>query len=102
MPDDKPVALVSLTDRTGLHELADALTSAGYRIIASPGTAAAIRALNLPCEEVEALTNDAPLFAGRVKTLHPKVFGGILARPTLPDDAAELKRHGIPPIAVVA
>ena len=101
MPPDSPVALISLTDRTGLPELAQALVSSGYRIVASTGTAAAIRALGVACEDVEALTEYAPLFSGRVKTLHPKVFGGILARRTA-EDAAELERHRIPLVDVVA
>jgi phosphoribosylaminoimidazolecarboxamide formyltransferase / IMP cyclohydrolase len=99
---DKPVALVSLTDRSGLKELAKALSTAGYRIVASSGTAAAIRALNLPCDDVESLTDYPALFGGRVKTLHPRVFGGILARPVLPSDAEELQMHNIQPVEVVA
>jgi phosphoribosylaminoimidazolecarboxamide formyltransferase / IMP cyclohydrolase len=102
VPQDRPVALVSLTDRTGLPELAHALIKAGYRIVASTGTAAAIRSLPLPCEDVEAITGFAELLGGRVKTLHPAVFGGILARPGRGDDTAELERYGISAVAVVA
>jgi phosphoribosylaminoimidazolecarboxamide formyltransferase/IMP cyclohydrolase len=102
VPLAKPVALISLTDRTGLKELANALTTAGYRIVASAGTAAAIRALNLACDDVEAVTDYPALFGGRVKTLHPRVFGGILARPTLASDADELEVHNIPRFEVVA
>ena len=102
MQHDKAVALVSLTDRSGLKELAQALKTAGYRIVASSGTAAAIRAFNLPCDDVESLTDYPALFGGRVKTLHPRVFGGILARPTLPSDADELEMHNIQPVEVVA
>jgi len=102
VPLDKPVALVSLTDRSGLKELAQALNTAGYRVVASSGTAAAIRALNLPCDDVESLTDYPALFGGRVKTLHPRVFGGILARPALPNDAEELEMHNIAPVKVVA
>ena len=101
MPQDRPVALVSLTDRTGLPELAAALARAGYRIVASAGTAAALRSLGVVCEDVEALTGYPELLGGRVKTLHPAVFGGILAR-TNGDDTSELQRHTIAPISVVA
>ncbi len=101
MPPDSPLALISLTDRTGLPELADALVKAGYRIVASAGTASAIRGLAYPCEDVEAITGAPELLGGRVKTLHPRIFGGILARRTA-SDASQLERHGIPQIAVVA
>ncbi len=69
--------------------------------MATSGTAAAIRALHLPCEDVEAITDFPPLLGGRVKTLHPKVFGGILARPERADDASDKERQGIPTVAVV-
>ncbi len=102
MPPDKPVALISLTDKAGLKELAHALDDAGYRIIASPGTAQAVRELGLACAEVETLTEYPALLGGRVKTLHPKIFGGILGRPDTPDDARDLERYEMPRIAVVA
>ena len=101
MPLDRPIALVSLTDRSGLDELAGALSAAGYRIVASSGTAAAIRALGVECEDVETLTGYPPLLGGRVKTLHPAVFAGILARPS-DDDARDLGEHAIPKVGVVA
>ncbi len=102
MQHDRPTALLSVTDKSGLEELARALTKAGYRLIASSGTAVAVRSFGLPCEEVESLTDYPALFGGRVKTLHPKVFGGILARPDQPADAAELREHEIPAVSVVA
>jgi len=102
VPHDRPIALLSLTDRSGLHELAQALTAAGYRLVATSGTAAAIRALQLHCDDVEAITDFPPLLGGRVKTLHPKVFGGILARPELADDAREIEHHAIGLVPVVA
>ena len=102
MPQADRVALLSLTDRTGLEDLAPALVKAGYRLVASTGTAAAIRALGCNCDEVEAFTGSPELFGGRVKTLHPRVFGGILARLDSSHDVAELARLGSSAIAVVA
>jgi phosphoribosylaminoimidazolecarboxamide formyltransferase/IMP cyclohydrolase len=102
VPQADRVALISLTDKTGLPDLARALSKAGYRIIATTGTAAAIRALSCACEDVETFTETPELLGGRVKTLHPRIFGGILARPNSPSDNAELERAHIPPICVVA
>jgi len=101
VPPDSPVALLSLTDTTGLADLARALETAGYRIVATSGTARALRSAGVSCEEVEALTGFPELLGGRVKTLHPKVFGGILARAGQ-SDAAELARHEIALVDVVA
>jgi phosphoribosylaminoimidazolecarboxamide formyltransferase / IMP cyclohydrolase len=98
----KPTALLSLTDKTGLNSLAPALDAAGYRIIATPGTAREVRALGIDCDDVEAVTSYAPLLGGRVKTLHPAIFGGILARADRRDDVADLERIGAPQIGVVA
>ncbi|MBV8338626.1 MAG: bifunctional phosphoribosylaminoimidazolecarboxamide formyltransferase/IMP cyclohydrolase [Candidatus Eremiobacteraeota bacterium] len=102
MPQANRTALISLTDKTGLPDLARALVKAGYRIVASTGTANAIRDLSLPCDDVEAVTGSPELLGGRVKTLHPVVFGGILARVSSADDLAELERAGIGPVSVVA
>jgi phosphoribosylaminoimidazolecarboxamide formyltransferase / IMP cyclohydrolase len=102
VPPDSRVALLSVTDRTGLPELASALHEAGYRMVATTGTCSAIRALSIPCDDVEAVSGSGELFGGRVKTLHPRILGGILARPTLASDAQELERHAIAQISVVA
>jgi phosphoribosylaminoimidazolecarboxamide formyltransferase/IMP cyclohydrolase len=101
VPPDSPGALLSLTDTTGLPDLARALASAGYRIVATSGTAKAVRSAGVPCEEIEALTGFPALLGGRVKTLHPNVFGGILARGDAGDEA-DLARHGIARFAIVA
>ena len=103
MPRGKgPAALLSLSDRRGLESLAGALRRFGYRLIATGGTAAAIRDLGIACEEVGELTGFPPLCDGRVKTLHPKVMAGILADPANPEHAADLDRYEIPPVSVVA
>ncbi|MBC5805228.1 MAG: bifunctional phosphoribosylaminoimidazolecarboxamide formyltransferase/IMP cyclohydrolase [Candidatus Eremiobacter antarcticus] len=102
MPTPKPWALVSLTDRTGLAELTETLSAAGFNLVATSGTAAAIRALGVRCREVEDLTGFPPILDGRVKTLHPKIFGGILARGASADHTNDLKQHDIARITVVA
>ena len=103
MPNAKsPAALLSLSDRQGLGTLASALRRFGYRLIATAGTAAAIRELDLACEEVGELTGFPPLLDGRVKTLHPKILAGVLAEPKIGSHAADLERYEIPLISVVA
>jgi len=97
-----PAALLSLSDRSGLAPLAGALRRHGYRLIATAGTAAAIREIGIACEEVGELTGYPPLLDGRVKTLHPKVLAGILADLSVPDHIAELERFEIPAISIVA
>ena len=101
MPQAKPAAPISVTDRTGLNELAAALNVSGYRMVATTGTAEALRKLGYAVEEIEQLTGFAQLLGGRVKTLHPKIFGAILAQPELPAHASDLEAHDIPLIDVV-
>jgi phosphoribosylaminoimidazolecarboxamide formyltransferase/IMP cyclohydrolase len=95
-------ALLSLSDRQGLDKLAAALRSRGFRLVATTGTAAAIRELGIECEEVGDLTGFPPLLGGRVKTLHPNVFAGILASRADESHVAELERYNIPAYSVVA
>ena len=95
-------ALLSLSDRQGLDRLAAALRSRGYRLVATSGTAQAIRALGLECDDVGDLTGFPALADGRVKTLHPKVFAGILAQRSDAEHMAELEKYGIPAFSVVA
>lgn len=95
-------ALLSLSDRRGLDALARALRRRGYRIVASTGTAAAVRELGIDCDDVSDVTGFPSLADGRVKTVHPKVLAGILARRSNPVHMAELAEHGIPPFSVVA
>ena len=103
MPSAKtPAALLSLSDRRGVEALAGSLRRFGYRIIATSGTAQAIRELNLACDEVSELTGFGSLLDGRVKTLHPKIMAGILAESSRPEHLAELERYEIPLITVVA
>jgi phosphoribosylaminoimidazolecarboxamide formyltransferase/IMP cyclohydrolase len=95
-------ALLSLSDRQGLDRLAAALRSRGYRLVATTGTAQAIRALGLECDDVGDLTGFPPLCDGRVKTLHPKIFAGILAQRSDPNHMADLEKFEIPAFSVVA
>ncbi|MBR29422.1 MAG: bifunctional phosphoribosylaminoimidazolecarboxamide formyltransferase/inosine monophosphate cyclohydrolase [Rhodobacteraceae bacterium] len=91
-------ALLSVSDKTGLTELAAALHAAGTELVSTGGTAAAIRAAGLPVRDVSELTGFPEMMDGRVKTLHPMVHGGLLA---LRDDAghvAAMDEHGIAPI----
>jgi phosphoribosylaminoimidazolecarboxamide formyltransferase/IMP cyclohydrolase len=97
-----PAALLSVSDRTGLESLAASLRSRGFALYGTSGTAAALRAAGLPCDDVGALTGFPPLCDGRVKTLHPKVFAGILADRDRPQHMADLEKFEIPAFALVA
>jgi len=88
-------ALISVYDKTGLDELAQGLAGLGFELVASGGTAAAIEALGLPVTPVESITEFPELLGGRVKTLHPRIHAGILARRERDDDRDALARHGI-------
>ncbi len=93
-------ALLSVYDKSGLVDLARVLVEHGVEIIASGGTARALAAAGLPCTPVEDVTSYPEMLGGRVKTLHPAIHGGILARRT-PEHLADLARHGLRPIDLV-
>ena len=86
-------ALLSVFDKTGITDLAAALHGHGVKLISTGGTARVIRAAGLPVTDVTDITGFPEIMAGRVKTLHPKIHGGLLARPVLDDQA--LAEHGI-------
>ncbi|HZD87453.1 MAG TPA: bifunctional phosphoribosylaminoimidazolecarboxamide formyltransferase/IMP cyclohydrolase [Gaiellaceae bacterium] len=94
-------ALVSTWDKSGLDEFARGLVSLGWRLVASGKTAAALEAIGLPVEHVEDLTDSPEMLGGRVKTLHPRVHAGILARRDEDDDMATLAEQGIEPFDLV-
>jgi phosphoribosylaminoimidazolecarboxamide formyltransferase / IMP cyclohydrolase len=94
-------ALISVSDKQGLIELAAALVQAGVRLLASGGTHAGLAAAGLRVEEIADYTGQPEVLGGRVKTLHPKIHGGILARRDVPDDLATLERLGFEPIDLV-
>ena len=95
-------ALLSTSDRTGLMDFAQALHGAGFELVSTGGTGGALADAGLPVQEVAELTGFPEILDGRVKTLHPKVHGGILARRDLDSHTAELDRHGIGTIDLVA
>lgn len=80
-------AIISVWDKTGIVELARALAAAGYEILSTSKTAAAIREAGVPVTEIAAYTGSPEILGGRVKTLHPKIAGGILT--TRKDDSVE-------------
>jgi phosphoribosylaminoimidazolecarboxamide formyltransferase/IMP cyclohydrolase len=94
-------AILSVHDKSGLHDLAQALRTAGWRLLASGGTARVLRDNNIEVTEVAAYTGSPEILGGRVKTLHPAIHGGLLARST-PEDLSELQEHGWDTIDLVA
>ncbi len=88
-------ALLSVSDKTGILDFARALHAIGIKLISTGGTAKLLSDNGLPVTEVAALTGFPEMLDGRVKTLHPKVHGGLLARRDLPEHMAALKAHGI-------
>lgn len=94
-------ALLSVSDKTGLGDLALGLHQLGIQIISTGGTARHLRELGIPVTEVSAVTGFPEILGGRVKTLHPVIEGGILARRDKPEDLEDLKKHGITPIDLV-
>lgn len=94
-------ALLSVSDKSGLIEFAKELRGAGVELIASGGTATALREAGLPVLDVADLTASPEMLGGRVKTLHPKIHGGILARRNLESDRADLAAHAIGEIDLV-
>jgi phosphoribosylaminoimidazolecarboxamide formyltransferase/IMP cyclohydrolase len=94
-------ALASVHDKTGLVELGQALAALGIEIVSTGGTARLLRDAGVPVREVSDVTGFPEMMDGRVKTLHPKIHGGILARRDVPEHVAALEQHGIPPIDLV-
>ncbi|MFC0675812.1 bifunctional phosphoribosylaminoimidazolecarboxamide formyltransferase/IMP cyclohydrolase [Brachybacterium hainanense] len=101
--DKQPIrrALVSVYDKTGLPELAQALSDAGVEIVSTGSTAATIRAQGIEVTDVASVTGSPEMLDGRVKTLHPRIHGGILADRRLEDHVAQLEEHDIAPFDLV-
>ena len=95
-------ALISVTDKSGLAELAEGLSKFGVELISTGGTARAIRESGAEVVDVAQVTGFPEMLEGRVKTLHPMIHGGILARRDSEDHLAQLDRAGIAPIDLVA
>ena len=96
-----PTALLSVSDKRGLVPLAEGLLARGFELISSGGTAAALAAAGLAVTRVADHTGAPEILGGRVKTLHPRIHGGILARREDPAHRADLEAQGIAPIDVV-
>ncbi len=94
-------ALLSVSDKTGLIELAEVLHRAGVKLISTGGSAALIASKGLPVIEIADWTGSPEMLDGRVKTLHPKVHAGLLARQDWPEHVSTLERHGMKAIDIL-
>ncbi len=94
-------ALISVSNKQGLLPFAKSLVERGVEIVSSGGTSSAIAEAGLPVTKVADVTNAPEILGGRVKTLHPKIHGGILARPGLASDDADMEAQGIIPFGLV-
>jgi phosphoribosylaminoimidazolecarboxamide formyltransferase/IMP cyclohydrolase len=95
-------ALLSVSDKAGIEEFGKALTDRGWEILSTGGTARALREAGVAVTSVADVTGHPEMMDGRVKTLHPAVHAGLLARRDRPDDMAALEEHGYAPIDLVA
>lgn len=94
-------ALLSVTDKTGLTEFAKALAGLGVELISTGGTAKLLREAGLAVKDVAEVTGFPEMLDGRVKTIHPRVAGGVLAMRSKPEHMAAIAEHGIPQIDMV-
>ena len=94
-------ALISVFDKSGLEDLVRALAELGIDFLSTGGTAKAIRQLGVPCTDVAEVTGFPEMLDGRVKTLHPRIHGGLLARRDRAEHLATLLQHQIIPIDLV-
>ena len=94
-------ALISVSDKTGVVEMAKGLEALGAEILSTGGTAKSLREAGVKVTDVAAYTGSPEILDGRVKTLHPKIHGGLLGRRSVPAHVAQMEQHGIGPIDVV-
>ena len=94
-------ALLAVYDKTGIVELARSLDELGVSLVSSGGTAATLRDAGIPVTPVEEVTGFPEMLDGRVKTLHPRIHGGLLADARKPEHLAQLAEHGIEPFDLV-
>jgi phosphoribosylaminoimidazolecarboxamide formyltransferase/IMP cyclohydrolase len=94
-------ALISVSDKTGILDLARAVAATGAEILSTGGTARALREAGIPTREVSDYTGFPEMMDGRVKTLHPKIHGGLLHLRDHPEHVRQAKEHGIGPIDLV-
>lgn len=97
----KKFALISVSDKRGIVDFTKSLLKFGYEILATGNTAKLLLQNQIPVKEVSELTGFPEIFEGRVKTLHPKIFGGILFRRDNPDDKIQAEENSIVPIDIV-
>jgi phosphoribosylaminoimidazolecarboxamide formyltransferase/IMP cyclohydrolase len=95
-------AILSVTDKTGIAEFAGELSKMNVEIISTGGTAKTIRESGITVKDISEVTGFPEMMDGRVKTLHPKVHGGLLALRDNPKHAQDMQNHGIEPISLVA
>ena len=103
MAENKKIrrALVSVFHKDGLDEILRTLHQQGVELLSTGGTQAFIESLGIPCSKVEDVTSYPSILGGRVKTLHPKIFGGILGRRSLAGDLQQMEQYEIPAIDLV-
>ncbi|HSA61007.1 MAG TPA: bifunctional phosphoribosylaminoimidazolecarboxamide formyltransferase/IMP cyclohydrolase [Nitrospiraceae bacterium] len=94
-------ALISVSDKTGVVDMAKGLEALGAEILSTGGTAKALREAGVKVTDVAAYTGSPEILDGRVKTLHPKIHGGLLGRRSMPAHVDQMKQHDIGPIDVV-
>lgn len=95
-------ALISLTDKSGIEDFARNLQELGVEILSTGGTAKKMRENGIKVMDVSEFTGFPEMLDGRVKTLHPKVHGGILAQKTNPDHLSQMAKHGLQAIDLIA
>ena len=96
------IALLSVSDKRGLVPFARGLVDLGFQLLSTGGTLQALKDAGLPARKVSEHTGSPEILGGRVKTLHPRIHGGLLGRPALASDKAEMDAGGIAPISVLA
>jgi phosphoribosylaminoimidazolecarboxamide formyltransferase / IMP cyclohydrolase len=94
-------AIISVSDKSGIVEFAKELASMGIEILSTGGTAKALRNAGISVREVSEYTGSPEMLDGRVKTLHPKIHGGLLSRRDNVKDMEEIRKYGIDPIDMV-
>ncbi|MGW8283959.1 MAG: bifunctional phosphoribosylaminoimidazolecarboxamide formyltransferase/IMP cyclohydrolase, partial [Gemmatimonadota bacterium] len=96
-----PYAILSVSDKRGIGELARALHERGWTLLSTGGTAQAIRGASVPVTGISEHTGFPEILGGRVKTLHPAVHAGLLARLSVESDVRDLERHDLHPVGIV-
>src|SRR5215510_1749889 len=94
-------ALISVSDKTGIVDFARELKAFGIEIISTGGTAKTLRDAGIEVRDVSEVTGFPEMMDGRIKTLHPKIHGGLLALRDNPEHVAAMREHGIEPIDMV-